>query len=177
MNIIGWPSSNPEYGTVPHSATAHVVFGPISGQTFGSNGSDWAIIAVKLALLFSLWYRAEIVGPMLGRAKPVLQFGCKFVALTQGAHANAVNLRSVINRRGIDWCPAIWTKCLLPLGAAFSCLDVYFRFTRSKPEGTLSRGHDAPKRRARQSLTIRTMADPGHFRIGLRLVGDEATVA
>src|SRR5215470_7545858 len=99
MNIIGWPSSNPEYGTVPHSAIAHVVFGPTSGQTFGSNGFDWAIIAVELALPFSLWYGAQIVGPMLGRAKPVLQFGCKFVALAQSAHANAVNLWSVTDRR------------------------------------------------------------------------------
>ena len=85
---------------------------------------------------------------MLGRAKPVLQFRRKFVALAQSANANAVNLWSVIDRRRIDWRSAIRTKRLLPLGAAFSCFDVYFRFTRSKFEGTLPCGHDAPKRRA-----------------------------
>ena len=34
--------------------------------------SRQAIIVVELALLVSLRYGAEIIGPMLGRAKPVL---------------------------------------------------------------------------------------------------------
>ena len=42
---------------------------------------------VDLALLFILWDGAEVVGPMLGRTKPVLQFRRKFVALAQSAHA------------------------------------------------------------------------------------------
>ena len=103
---------------------------------------------VELALLFILWDGAEVVGPVLGRAKPVLQFRREFVALAQSAHANAVNLWSVIDRRRIDWRSAMRTKRLLPLGATLGCLDVYFRFTRSKFEGTLPRGHDATKRRA-----------------------------
>jgi len=103
---------------------------------------------VDLALLFILWDGAEVVGPMLGRTKPVLQFRRKFVALAQSAHANAVDLWSVIDRSRIDWRSAIRTERLLPLCAAFSCFDVYFRFARAKFEGTLPRGHDAPKRRA-----------------------------
>lgn len=69
------------------------------------------------------------MGPVLGRAKPVLQFGHKFVALTEGAYTNRVNLWLVLDRSRIDWRSTIWTKRLLPLGAAFSCFDVYFRFT------------------------------------------------
>src|SRR5262249_30480333 len=88
-----------------------------------------AIIVVELVLLSSLRYGAEIVGPMLGRPKPVLQFGHKFVALMQGAYTNAMNLWPVVDRCRIDWRPTIWTKRLLPLGAAFSCFDVYFGFT------------------------------------------------
>src|SRR5262245_57365965 len=105
--------------------------------------SQWTIIAVELALPFSLWYGPKIVDPMLGRAKPVLHFGHKFVPLAQSAHANAVNLWSIIDRRRIDWCSAIWTKRLSPFGAAFSCFDVYIRFTRSKLKGALPRGNDA----------------------------------
>jgi hypothetical protein len=87
---------------------------------------------VELALLFSLRYGVEIVGPVLGRAKPERQFGHKFVALMEGAYTNRVNPWPVLDRSRIDWRSTIWTKRLLPFGAAFSCLDVYFRFTRSK---------------------------------------------
>ena len=84
---------------------------------------------VESALLFSLWYGAKIIGPMLGRAKPVLQFGHKFVALTQGPYPNGMDLWSVIDSCRIEWRPTIWTKRLLPFGAAFGCFDVYFQFT------------------------------------------------
>ena len=90
---------------------------------------DVRFTPVELTLLFSRRYGAEIIGPMLGRAKPVLQFGHQFVALTEGAYTNCVNLWPVLDRSRIDWRSTIWTKRLLPFGAAFSCFDVYFRFT------------------------------------------------
>jgi len=105
------PKGQGDYSTVQSVKATMWTFGP------------------QLALLFSLRHRAEIIGPMLGRAKPVLQFGHKFVALMEGAYANRVNLWPVLDRRRIDWRSTIWTKRLLPLGAAFGCLDVYFRFT------------------------------------------------
>lgn len=52
---------------------------------------------VDLALLFILWDGAEVVGPMLGRTKPVLQFRRKFVALAQSAH-----IVSTVGPAGLD---------------------------------------------------------------------------
>ena len=40
-------------------------------------GTDLNPLQVDLALLFILWDGAEVVGPMLGRTKPVLQFSAQ----------------------------------------------------------------------------------------------------
>src|SRR6185295_14842326 len=113
---------------------------------------------------------------MLSRANPILQFGNKFFALTDGADTNGMNLWSVIDRCRKYWRPTIRTERLLPFGAALGCFQVYFQFTRSKLKRALPRRHDAAKCRARQSLAVGTVADPRHFRIGLCLVGNKATV-
>src|SRR4029077_12910531 len=84
------PKGQGDYSTVQSVKATMWTFGP------------------QLALLFSLRHRAEIIGPMLGRAKPVLQFGHKFVALMEGAYANRVNLWPVLDRRRIDWRSTIW---------------------------------------------------------------------
>ena len=125
----------PQYRTV--RCEGKCPLGAISEQNLGR-------ISVAFHSLGWSRGRRSNVGP----SETSMQFRRKFVALAQSAHANAVNLWSVIDRRRIDWRSAIRTKRLLPLGAAFSCFDVYFRFTRSKFEGTLPCGHDAPKRRA-----------------------------
>ena len=51
----------------------------------------------RISVLFILWDGAEIVGPVLGRAKPVLQFRRKFVALAQSAH-----IVSTVGPAGLD---------------------------------------------------------------------------
>ena len=59
----------------------------------------------------------------VGPNKTVLQFRRKFVALAQSAHANAVDLWSMIDRRRIDWRSAIRTeRCcrFVPLSAVLT---------------------------------------------------------
>lgn len=41
--------------------------------------------------------------PVLLRARPDLQFWDKLIALARAAHTNAINLRSLADRRGKDW--------------------------------------------------------------------------
>src|SRR5215468_8730845 len=109
---------------------------------------------------------------MAARSETTTAYGNDLVALTNGAHADGVNLGACSDRRRVDMRSTFRAKRLWPLVAAFGGLDVDFRFAREQPESVFSREGVHAECRAGERLAVSAIAEQGLVRLDLGFKGD-----
>src|SRR5215831_1308052 len=131
---------------------------------------------IDLRLLFERSHRPDVCEPWLRGAGPPLRAGDDLVALTNGAHADGVNLGACSDRRCVDMRSTFRAKRLWPFVAAFGGLDVDFRLARKQPESVFPREGVHAECRARERLAVGAIAEQGLVRLDLRFKGDVSAV-
>ncbi len=128
-------------------------------------------------LLFKAPDFADVVHPVVGRARPDLEFGRKLIPLTNGAETQAVSFWSFVCGGRVYVSPALCAKRMCPLDAAFSGrFDVELGLTRDHPERPVFSRYAHPKGRPAEHLAVGAMANRYSFGINLGLECQVATV-
>src|SRR5690606_33037085 len=112
---------------------------------------------------FSAALRDEFRQPRQCRTMPALALRRQVCALTHGANADAVVLRTVADGGCVEMRAAFAAKGLGALIAAFCDLDVDAGHAADDPESAAGRERRDAKGGAGQRLAIRTMADTDRF--------------
>ena len=108
---------------------------------------------------------------------PDLAPGHQLGALARGAGANAENLGPLAYGCRIERRATVSAKRLSASATAFRRFDIDPRDTGNDPEVPVGSRNSNPKRRTRQRLAIRAMANSDPRRINLGLIGDISAVA
>src|SRR5882724_44388 len=153
---------------------------PPDGQTYPCAtrpGAEDPALERGPSLLLEPLDRLQIHRPVQRRAAPVLPGRAQFGALADGADAEAVFLRAVAGRGGVDGRAAIPAEGMRAPGPAFRRLDVDRRLPREQRERAIRRGDGDTEGGAGEGLAIRAVAEPHAARIDLRRIGDGTAVA